>query len=116
MSFQLFDSAGLEKGLNACALRNNVIADNMANANTPGYVAKTVLFDQYMQSVSGAKKRAPGLATAEPEQPEVVQGGKVDIITEMASLAKNQILYSAYTQRISQQLSDLEWIIQNAGR
>ena len=46
----------------------------------------------------------------------VETSGKVDIVTEMAELAKNQILYSAYTTRLTKHFSDLEWIIQNAGR
>ena len=40
----------------------------------------------------------------------------MDIISEMASLAKNQILYTAYSDRISQVFGNLTWIIENSGR
>jgi flagellar basal-body rod protein FlgB len=116
LSFQLFDTGALEHGLDVCAFRNNVIAENMANASTPGYVAKTVLFEEHMRGFSQPKhgKEKGQAFVAEPTV--AVTGGKVDIVTEMAGLAKNQILYTAYTNRLTKHFTDLEWIIQNSGR
>jgi flagellar basal-body rod protein FlgB len=116
VSFSLFDTSALERGLDLCVLRNNVISQNTANANTPGYVAKTVLFEEQMRAFerteTGKTHEGPFV-----KSPTVVEtSGKVDIVTEMAELAKNQILYSAYTTRLTKHFSDLEWIIQNAGR
>ena len=43
-------------------------------------------------------------------------GGDIDINTEMSSLAKNQILYNAYTSKVSGIYGALKWIIENSGR
>jgi flagellar basal body rod protein FlgB len=43
-------------------------------------------------------------------------GGAIDVNTEMASLAKNQILYNAYTSKVSGIYGSLKWIVENSGR
>jgi flagellar basal-body rod protein FlgB len=116
LSFSLFDTAGLERGLDLCALRNNVISENVANANTPGYVGKRVLFEEQMRAFEQSKKQKRDASPFETKATVAEKTGKVDIVTEMAELAKNQILYSAYTNRLTKHFSDLEWIIQNSGR
>ena len=113
--FSLFDTAGLENGLNLCTLRNEVISSNIANANSPDYQARAVFFQEELQQMQGAGKKAPSWAVA--PNPGVQETGEpVDIISEMASLAKNQILYTAYSDRVSQVFSNLTWIIENSGR
>ena len=114
--FSLFDTAGLENGLNLCSLRNEIISSNIANANSPDYQARALVFEEELQQTQVAGRGQPkswGLI----QKPSVQQTGEpVDIISEMASLAKNQILYTAYSDRVSQVFRNLTWIIENSGR
>lgn len=114
--FSLIDTAGLEKALDAAALRNTVISDNIANANSPNYQAKTVLFDQKLREAVDAHAAGDRQAFAKLEPSVEMKEGPTDIIGEMVSLSKNQILYHAYSERISKELSNLKWIVENAGR
>jgi flagellar basal-body rod protein FlgB len=107
----MFETAALEKSLDAASLRHQVLANNIANLNTPGYQAQTVVFE-------GALREAleDGEAT-ETVQPQVVaQPGQTSIHHEMASLAKNQIMYQALTTKISGTFGLLKWVIETAGR
>ena len=47
--FQLVDTTFSEKALDATSLRQQVISDNMANANNPEYQAKAVKFDEHLR-------------------------------------------------------------------
>lgn len=114
--FSLFDTAGLENGLNLCSLRNEVISSNIANANSPDYQARALVFAEELKQSQGTR-RSPSKTWGFVQKPTVQETGKpVDIISEMTSLAKNQILYTAYSDRISQVFGNLTWIIENSGR
>ena len=135
--FQLVDTTFLEKALDATSLRQQVISDNMANANNPEYQAKAVKFDEHLREAfdHDANKGKPGSFAFTSNLPKHLQiddvggwtkeslkptvetvGGDIDVNTEMASLAKNQILYNAYTSKVSGIYGALKWIIENSGR
>ena len=46
----LFPNKKLENSLDAAWLRNDVISQNIANADTPGYKRKEVQFEEYLNS------------------------------------------------------------------
>lgn len=114
--FTLVDTNLLEQAMNASALRGQVISGNIANIHNPDYKAKSVLFESKLREAVDASQtgNSPLPVDLEPEVVEVK--GSVDIHTEMASLAKNQILYNAYSNRVAHIYSQLKWIIENAGR
>lgn len=135
--FRLVDTTFLEKALDASALRQQVISDNMANANNPEYQAKAVKFDEHLREAfdhDQAKGKDGSFAfqsnlpqhlqiddiggwTKENLKPTVeAVGGEIDVNTEMSSLAKNQILYQAYTSKVSGIYGALKWVIENSGR
>ena len=108
----------LEKGLDAASLRQKVIAENLANASTPGYRRREVVFEEQLsQALSGqgivGTRTQPGhlpigrrtIDSVEPEVREAQDTGNgtgvndVDVEREMSSLAKNQIYY-AYAARL----------------
>jgi flagellar basal-body rod protein FlgB len=109
----------------------------MANANNPDYQAKAVKFDEHLREAfdhDQAKGKKGSFAfqsnlpqhlqiddiggwTKENLKPTVeTVDGDVDVNTEMASLAKNQILYQAYTSKVSGIYGALKWVIENSGR
>jgi flagellar basal-body rod protein FlgB len=107
----LFDTQLLENSLNATTLRHQVIANNIANLNTPGFCGQAVNFEtQLRQAMEEGQD-------AQQVRPEVVgQNGRLDVNNEMCSLAKNQIMYNALSGRISGIFGALKWVIENAGR
>ncbi|MBK6866028.1 MAG: flagellar basal body rod protein FlgB [Ideonella sp.] len=46
--------------------RQRLLASNIANADTPGYVARDMNFAQALQQATGALTAAPGLAVSQP--------------------------------------------------
>ena len=108
--FQIFDTQMLEKSLDASSLRQQVIANNIANLNTPGYQAQSVTFESELREAleDGSEREV---------RPRVVaQAFPANVHNEMASLAKNQILYNALSNKISGMFGALKWIIENAAR
>lgn len=126
MAVKLFNNPLLERALNASWLRNEAISENIANVDTPGYKRKDVNFQDYLNAAM-KKDGLTGVATnakhipignddddsndGDSSGPQMVQdysdttmrmdGNNVDIDTEMAELAKNQILYNAYASLLN---------------
>ena len=114
--FNLFDTAFLEQAMDAASLRGRVIASNITTANTPGYESLQVEFDNDLRKAIDENARGNSKTKTVVQAKVVKIGKKTDVITEMASLAKNQILYNAYANRLSQQFAGLKWVIENSGR
>lgn len=92
----------LQGALQAADLRQQVYANNIANADTPGYKRQDVSFESLLQSQ--LQQGPAALASVSKTQPVVVtdnssainnNGNNVDINNEMTLLAENQIRYNA---------------------
>ncbi|MFZ5352089.1 MAG: flagellar basal body rod protein FlgB [Bacillota bacterium] len=124
----------LEKALDAAWLRNEVIANNIANVNTPGFKKSSVSFENALNSsmnelsISGKMTRPSHMPTGKNANmitnPEIVteehtsmrrDGNNVDIDVEMAELAKNSIKYNTLINQISREFRKLRSVI-NDGR
>lgn len=110
-----------EKTLDAVWTRNEVIAQNIANVDTPGYKRRTVAFEEYLDDAldkdgfkgfttdkrhiqigGGSLENAKIKITKEYKNLSTrLDGNNVDIESEMASLAKNNIRYNTLVQSIS---------------
>lgn len=121
----------LEKGLDASALRNKVIADNLANVDTPGYKRSEVLFEEELRKAMGRETGLTGKLTHDRHIPfgsnaefnvaaKVVRsedtsmrndGNNVDIDREMAALAKNSIMYTALAQELNGEFQKMKMAI-----
>ncbi len=110
----------LDKAADAGALRNQVISENIANAQTPGYKRKDVAFEAYLQEeLAGAESNTLADMVADVELGHLqstsytdmsdlsyrLDGNNVDIDTENVELASNQIKYNAVLDSISHQFS-----------
>lgn len=110
----------LDKAADAGALRNQVISENIANAQTPGYKRKDVAFEAYLQEeLAGAESNTLADMVADVELGHLqstsytdmsdlsyrLDGNNVDIYTENVELASNQIKYNAVLDSISHQFS-----------
>ncbi len=118
----------MEKGLDAASVRHSVIANNLANVDTPGYKRSEVVFEEELRKAIAGHNRITGLITnakhiligggvsLEELTPKVTirretsmrnDGNNVDIDREMAALAKNTLLYSALAQGLNGELQKI---------
>lgn len=113
-------------GLKAQSTRMNVISQNVANVDTPGYKRKLVSFRSEMNS-AGSKvlianhislDRKPGERIYAPSHPLAdgsghFEGSNVDLVTELADAREAQRTYEAnlkmfdQTRQMSSALMDL---------
>jgi flagellar basal-body rod protein FlgB len=101
----LFDltQLGLERAIQGSAMRQDAIAGNIANANTPGYRRKDVDFHDALRAAfaQGGDQASQGLDnvsfTTQTDSSAVMQadGNGVDIDVENAALAKNGLEYES---------------------
>lgn len=123
-----------EKALDAAWVRNEVISQNIANVDTPGYKKSSVTFEEYLES-AGQKNGFKGNTTdsrhirigKDSNNARIrvtkdhknlsnrLDGNNVDIEVEMAEMAKNDIRYSTLVQSISGAYQRIRSVI-NEGR
>jgi flagellar basal-body rod protein FlgB len=117
----------LQQSLNYSSIKNQTIASNIANVDTPNYKAKDVVFKDVLQnelsSSLAAKRTHPRHLSFDLEQRlsyQTVQrnnttfnhnGNNVDIDKEMAELAQNQIYYQSLVDRINGKFNSLQTVI-----
>lgn len=110
-------STTLSKGLDGAGVRHRVIANNIANVETPGYVRSEVSFeDQLKQALQSSDTRVAerNLENAEPKvqadysQPVGPNGNNVSIDKEMADLTKNSLQYETMIQLMNMKISMLQ--------
>lgn len=111
----------LDKAADASWSRNDVLANNIANADTPGFKRKDVQFETYLaNAVAGTDTLDETVAnidlstleaTTYTEQAGLsyrMDGNNVDISTENVELAKNQLKYYTLMSSISDEFSRLK--------
>lgn len=114
----------LQQAADASWLRNSIISNNIANVDTPNYKRKDVQFETYLiEQLAGGDTMdsyVDGMdlstieATIYTDNANLSyrsDGNNVDIDTENAEFAKNQIKYNVMTDAISQEFSRLKTAI-----
>jgi flagellar basal-body rod protein FlgB len=105
LAMELFDTTqlSLTQAMSGASARQEALADNLANANTPGYVRRDVDFHSAIAAAMPAGRAtleslsftAQAESSAFAMQPD---GNTVDVDHEAAELAKNGLDYEALTQ------------------
>lgn len=111
----------LDKAADASWIRNDVLANNIANADTPNYKRKDVQFETYLtNAVAGTDSLdetvstidLDGLnATTYTEQANLsyrLDGNNVDLSTENVELAKNQLKYYTLMDSINNEFGRMK--------
>ncbi len=116
----------LDKAADAAWLRNDVIANNIANANTPYYKRQDVEFSSVLErELSGAKyntldntvanvsmKRLSSRVYTDSENYSYrIDKNNVDVETENVELASNQIKYNMLESSINGEFTLLKTVI-----
>jgi flagellar basal-body rod protein FlgB len=123
----------LNTSLNLRLLRHNVISSNLANADTPGYKAKEMEFEQAFREILGASDNGSVNVTSsrhiaaretDPVFPEIYEnpngvenldGNTVDRADEMAKMVENQALYTAAVEMLRKKLGAIKYAIEEGG-
>ena len=114
------------------SVRQNIIAGNLANSETPGYIQKEILFEQELQKAFD--KESIKLEKSEPEHisgseyimengfnpyqlvKEYGKPNELNIDTEMAKMAQNNLMYEASTRLLSKKFELLKAVIDSSRR
>jgi len=106
----------LSQGLAFARERHAVLARNIANAETPGYQAQDVVFDDLLASASSGGPRAQAAAAPSRQIPARdglarPDGNDVHLDRQMARLAETQIYQQALVQILSSHFTALKQAI-----
>lgn len=111
--------------------RQNLVAGNIANVDTPGYRARRIEFEDQLQSALALDQRGKVTRTNAKHMPsafavdgfegkeikdfeprQVFGEDRVDMDKEMAVMGKNAMLYNALTEVITKNFSGMQRVIQ----
>lgn len=119
-------TAALEKALEGQTLRQRVVANNIANVDTPGYRPQHVQFEGELQTALAAD---PEDAVATTERIERLQpqersdgtslrrdGNGVDIEREMVDLAQSGLQHHVLVRLLSKRLQMLKTVATEGGK
>lgn len=115
MSFAASDAVGfvLHTAINGLSTRQNVIADNIANVDTPGFRARSVEFESALERAierGGATTAGPGAIGATVEATDTPVGANdnnVDLRKESIAAIQTQYQYQIMGRAISDRSSRL---------
>jgi flagellar basal-body rod protein FlgB len=101
--FDSVTSVAMKSALDALALRQRVIADNIANVDTPGFLAGRVSFED---ALAAAVERGSGTAATRVSrslEPTRTNGNNVNLDTETVSNIDTNLRYQIATRAVDGQ-------------
>ena len=116
----------LDKAADASWMRNDVIANNLSNIDTPNYKRQDIDFESQLAKAlhnsryTSMDARVANLKTSRLNPITYtdyagfsyrLDGNNVDVDTEGAYLAKNQVVYQGLTMSISQEFKNLQSVL-----
>lgn len=112
----------LEKMLDVSATKHKVIANNIANINTPGYKKMEVCFAEQLEKVikdTSANKFdvfQPKIVVSKEDTNVAIRndGNNVDMDKEVSALMKNTLSYNVYTQLLAKKMELVKSAIENS--
>ena len=96
--------------------RQNVIANNLANSNTPGYIRKEVQFQDKLAALIDGKNmdsldRFQSEVVDDLSKPARLDGNNVDGTGEMSEMMQNSVLHNLLTRAFSTKMKIMEQAI-----
>jgi flagellar basal-body rod protein FlgB len=123
----------LGRSLNVSLARQNALASNVANLDTPGFTPRDVDFadalraaesrdamglektsDKHIDEAGAAAHRDVQLVERADTAPGP-DGNTVDLDAQMARVAENAIFYQANTRAVSKKLQLLKYVVNDGG-
>lgn len=126
----------LAKVLDLRIERQNLVMSNLANVNIPGYKARSMDFERELQSAMGTQETKNSLTRTNVShvpgnydvkgyeggvlkefKPRTIYGADaVDIDKEMASMAKNSLMYNSLTTLMQKNFEGISKAIADGGK
>ena len=113
-------AAALLRTMNYTTRRHSILASNVANIDTPGYIPADLVFSRELNGALKLSTDNPGQIGAEPEIFEQVldltttpgiDGNAVDLDREMAKMTANSQRFSLASRLISKKVALLRYTI-----
>lgn len=106
----------LEAAMKGTNLRRAIIANNIANVDTPGYRRKDVEFKESLaKAMASGKEVKPADIAMKIFQSNKISpdstGNDVDLETEFGELIKSDTMYKAYVRILSKMYKQMEMAI-----
>jgi flagellar basal-body rod protein FlgB len=98
----------IQTSLDGLAARQRIIAQNLANSETPGYIAQNVNFEDSLRSAMATGN--PGdttISTSNSTDPTLPNGNNVNVDAETVSLVDTGLRYQLATQSMNNEFSIL---------
>lgn len=116
----MFDSVtavAMRSALDALSLRQRVIADNVANINTPNYHAKRVSFEEELSRAVAQGESATAAvkpAVQQSLEPTRTDGNNVNLDTETLSNIDTVLRYQVATRAVGDSFNAIRTAIRTA--
>src|SRR3546814_8272809 len=94
MSLSVSDAVGsiLHAAVEGVSVRQNVIADNIANVDTPGYIATSVDFESSLRNaIADGKLSGVGIERTATDTPVGATGNNVDLRKETPAAVQSPL-------------------------
>lgn len=116
----------LEKAMDASAIRNEVISNNISNKDTPGYKRQDVNFEtQLAKALRSSRYKTMDAKVSDVKTRRLnpitytdysgfsyrIDGNNVDPDTEGVYLAKNQVVYQGLELAVDQEFKNLQLVM-----
>ncbi len=112
----------LEKSMDAVWMRQKVIANNIANAATPGYKSQRLEFEELLgeQMQKAGGNEAELQKAIDKTEPRIVReegteamedGNNVDLDRENIEMARAQLQYAQLANQLNAQIKRLKYVI-----
>jgi flagellar basal-body rod protein FlgB len=110
----MIDSTGsaVYAALNGLAARQRVIADNVANVETPNYIAGRVSFEDSLRAaIETGDPGATSTLTTQSTDPVNLNGNNVSLDKEVVSMTDTDLTYQLMVQAMNQKFGLLRTAI-----
>jgi flagellar basal-body rod protein FlgB len=125
-----------EKALDASAMRDEAINQNIANVDTPNYKRKQVMFEEFLKSAQGDSQIvgnrtdsrhipigesdldgvSPVMSEDSSSNSMRIDGNNVDVNLEMSALSKNSIKYAFIVNKLNGEFKKIKSVISEGRR
>jgi flagellar basal-body rod protein FlgB len=106
----------IQTSLDGLAARQRIIATNVANAETPGYLAQTVSFEDSLRSaIAAGDPTQTGISTGTSFASTLPNGNNVNVDEETVAMMETGLRYQLATRAINNEFSILRDSIRSGG-
>ena len=98
----------IQTSLDGLSARQRISAQNLANSETPGYIAQNVNFEDSLRSAMSAGDPTDAtVSTSNSSDPTLPNGNNVNVDAETVSLVDTGLRYQLATQSMNNEFSIL---------